>query len=485
MILKNSLSGKLEDFIPIDCDDVKMYVCGPTIYNSPHVGNARSLIVFDLLYRVLKHSYPKVTYVRNITDVDDKIINKAAELNISIQELTTRILDDFNADIKALNLLHPDYEPRATNHIDDMIEIIEDLLSREVAYVSNDHVLFDVSKDFYYGCLSKRKTDEMIPGKRVEIGVYKRNPLDFVLWKPAKDGEISWNSPWGKGRPGWHIECSAMSYKYLGAKFDIHGGGQDLIFPHHENEIAQSRNFHNHGLNANYWVHNGMLTIDGKKMSKSKNNAFYVKDLLQKYSGDVLKLFFFSSHYSKQCNISEEALNSAQNNANNLIDALCGIYEVRDKIENSHDESILKTVQNFNAIDEEFLDDLHHDLNTPKALTRLYEIAKMIKSEDNLSKKLEMKYILLKSLNLIGLFETEQKKSELTNSENCLEQNDSTMDCDVKISDEEVEKLIQERVLAKKEKNFSRADEIRSNLLKCGVIVEDISSTESKWTRKK
>ena len=226
MFLKNTLTGKLEEFAPIDKDNVKMYVCGPTIYNTPHIGNARSLIVFDVLFRLLRHHFPKVTYVRNITDVDDKIINKAKELKISTEELTKKVLKEFNYDIDALGLLHPTFEPKATEHINDMIDVISDLVKNGYAYVIDGHVLFRISKDFYYGCLSNRKKDDMIPGKRISIASYKEDPLDFVLWKPA-DGPVGWDSPWGFGRPGWHIECSAMSNKLLGDHFDIHGGGQD------------------------------------------------------------------------------------------------------------------------------------------------------------------------------------------------------------------------------------------------------------------
>ena len=272
MFLKNSLSGKLEEFIPIDSENIRMYVCGPTIYNSPHIGNTRSIIVFDLLYRILSFLYPKVTYVRNITDVDDKIIKKAKELHESIESLTSRVLKDFNNDVEMLNILHPTFEPKATEHIQDMINMIETLIAKGYAYVANKHVLFRIEKDFEYGCLSKRKLQEMIPGKRVDPAPYKENPLDFVLWKPASNN-VGWDSPWGFGRPGWHIECSAMSRKYLGDEFDIHTGGIDHIPTHHENEIAQNEAAFNEKF-VNYWLHCEHLIVDGEKMSKSKGNFY-------------------------------------------------------------------------------------------------------------------------------------------------------------------------------------------------------------------
>jgi len=454
MRLKNSLSGKIEEFIPIDSDNVRMYVCGPTIYNSPHIGNTRSIVVFDLLYRILKFLYPKVTFVRNITDVDDKIIKKAKELNEPIDVLTTRVMEDFNNDTRMLNILKPTFEPKATEHIKEMIDMIQTLIDKGCAYINKNHVLFSVESDFEYGCLSKRKLQDMIPGKRVNPSPHKRNPLDFVLWKPASDQSVGWDSPWGFGRPGWHIECSAMSHKYLGPKFDIHGGGHDLIFPHHENEIAQTRCHSDSGVMANYWVHNGMLTVDGLKMSKSRGNVFYLKDILQQYPPSVIRYFFYSSHYAKPCNWCAENLQSASNNVKNIKMALQGIEKLEEAITQNPDR-LPESETNF--VDPEFLEALEYDMNSPLALTRLSEIVKMISKETSENKKLELQYILYQCVKLIGL--------ELGG----LEVKSQTL----AISEEEIQKLIEERTTAKKNKDYGRADEIRANLQNLGVILED------------
>lgn len=472
MFLKNTLTGKLEEFTPIDRNNVKMYVCGPTIYNTPHIGNARSLIIFDVLFRLLRHHFPKVTYVRNITDVDDKIINKAKELKISTQELTKKVLQEFNYDIEALGLLQPTFEPKATEHINDMIEVISDLIKNGYAYVIEGHVLFRISKDFYYGCLSNRKKDDMIPGKRISIASYKEDPLDFVLWKPA-DGQVGWDSPWGFGRPGWHIECSAMSNKLLGDHFDIHGGGQDLIFPHHENEIAQSRYYHNHGLNANYWVHNGMLTVNGKKMSKSQGNAVYIKDLLKEYNGDVIKYFFLMTHYSKQANLTDISLDNAKHQIMSIYNTIEDILNIDNILKSSDNPKAKELISNKNVIDEEFLKALDHDMNTPLALFRLQEIVREVNNTHDPKEKLGKKYILLQSAKLLGFFSSDI--SSVKNSTNTTSLNT--------ISDDEVNELIQKRCIAKKEKNFALADQIRNELLAQNIQIEDISQTESKWKR--
>jgi len=464
MYLKNSLSGKIEEFIPIDSDNVRMYVCGPTIYNSPHIGNTRSIVVFDLLHRILRFLYPKVTFVRNITDVDDKIIKKAKELHEPIDILTTRVMDDFNNDTRMLNILKPTFEPKATEHINEMIAMIQTLIDKGCAYINKNHVLFSVESDFEYGCLSKRKLQDMIPGKRVSPSPHKRNPLDFVLWKPTSEQSVGWDSPWGFGRPGWHIECSAMSYKYLGPKFDIHGGGHDLIFPHHENEIAQTRCHSDSGIMANYWVHNGMLTVDGLKMSKSRGNVFYLKDILKQYPASVIRYFFYSSLYSKPCNWCSENLQSAANNIQNIKIALRGIEKLEEAITNNPD-SLPKSETNF--VDPEFLEALEYDMNTPLALTRLSEIVKMISKETSKNKKLELQYVLYQSIKLIGLDVSE-----------VAEQNNN-----ISISEEEIQKLITQRSLAKQNKDYNLADEIRDTLQNHGIILED-TSNGTIWRRK-
>ncbi|MDR3187492.1 MAG: cysteine--tRNA ligase, partial [Holosporaceae bacterium] len=299
--LYNSLSNSLEDFVPIEENHVGMYVCGPTVYSSPHIGNARPMVVFDVLFRLLKKIYKTVTYVRNITDVDDKINARAWERSISIDELTDEVIRELHKNMAIINLLSVSHEPRATLHIQEMLHIIQKLMDNGFAYASHGHILFRVRKMPNYGMLSKRSLDEMIAGSRVEVAPYKEDPMDFVLWKPAEEGSPSWSSAFGAGRPGWHVECSAMSHKYLGERFDIHAGGQDLMFPHHENELAQ--NFGAFGcLMANYWIHNGMLLADGQKMSKSLGNIISLDEILRQYDGEIVRYVLLSSHYQKTLN---------------------------------------------------------------------------------------------------------------------------------------------------------------------------------------
>ncbi|MDR0552478.1 MAG: cysteine--tRNA ligase, partial [Holosporales bacterium] len=314
--LYNTLSGKIEDFVPITRRNVRMYVCGPTVYDKAHLGNARPAVVFDTLYRLLRILYPKVTYVRNITDIDDKIYRAAVERGISMEELTRGTIERYRADTLALNVLPPDVEPRATEHIADIIKFIKRLVTNGSAYVANNHVYFDVLKYKNYGALSKKNIEDLIAGARVEISENKRNPLDFVLWKPADENfDIGWESPWGKGRPGWHIECSAMAHRHLGFPFDIHCGGLDLVFPHHENEMAQSCSFGGsrspHTMAA-YWVHNGHVNIDGAKMSKSAGNFLTINDTLREYDGEVVRMSLLMSHYSSPINFSENMLLQAR-----------------------------------------------------------------------------------------------------------------------------------------------------------------------------
>ncbi|MDR2074596.1 MAG: cysteine--tRNA ligase, partial [Holosporales bacterium] len=312
--IRNTLSGKIEDFKPVDCNNVRMYVCGPTVYDRAHLGNARPAVVFDVLYRILKKLYSNVTYVRNITDVDDKIYARAIEKGISITDLTEETTRMYHSDTEALNVLLPDAEPKATDHIKEMIDLISVLIESKHAYVSNNHVYFDVSSFRDYGKLSRKNTDELLSGARVDISEHKKSSLDFVLWKPTDENfKVGWKSPWGIGRPGWHIECSAMSLKYLGEFFDIHGGGIDLIFPHHENEIAQSCAISGRQSMAKYWIHNGHLTVDGEKMSKSLGNFFTVHELLEKYDGEVIRLSLLMSNYSSPLNFSYSLLEQAKN----------------------------------------------------------------------------------------------------------------------------------------------------------------------------
>ena len=338
MKIYNTLTGKKEDFIPIDKNHVKIYACGPTVYNYAHIGNARMAVVFDTLVRILRHSYSKVTYVSNITDIDDKIIDASNESGISIEEITKKFTDIYNSDMSKLEVQAPDFQPKATEYIDEMIELISDLVKKGHAYVKNDHVLFHVPSYENYGMLSKRNREEQIAGSRVEVAPFKQDPADFVLWKPSVGNQPGWESPWGYGRPGWHTECSAMSEKTLGLPFDIHGGGRDLTFPHHENEIAQSccssADINNPTSYVKYWMHNGFVTVNGEKMSKSLNNITLVKDLSDKYHGEVIRLALLSSHYRQSLDWNEKVIHQAKK----LLDKLYRIKLDLDEIKLSGNE---------------------------------------------------------------------------------------------------------------------------------------------------
>jgi cysteinyl-tRNA synthetase len=376
--LFNTLSGKKEEFIPLDKSNVSMYVCGPTVYGRAHIGNARSALVFDVLYRLLKHDFSKVTYVRNITDVDDKINAAAIELEISIKDLTENVIKQHNEDMKELRLLAPTAEPRATEHMAEIIKMIESLIKKGHAYVSAGHVLFDVTSYADYGLLSRRKDkdEQMQDGARVEVASYKKNPKDFVLWKPAKDSDDKssiFKSPWSDGRPGWHIECSAMSTSFLGKNFDIHGGGADLKFPHHENEIAQSKCCFENSEYAKYWVHNGFLTVNGEKMSKSLGNFITIRELLEGgVSGVVLRFILLNSHYRKPLDYNNKALSDAVN----AIEKFNAVF-VSGEIEDA----------NISDVAPEIIEALKDDLNVPKAFAHLHELVKRSKNNDKEAKK--------------------------------------------------------------------------------------------------
>ncbi len=451
----NTLSKKEEILTTIDPNHLKMYVCGPTVYDRPHLGNARSAVVYDLFFRFFKQVFLQVTYVRNITDVDDKINAAAKEQKISIQNLTTKITDLFYSDIDALNVLRPTHEPRATTHILEMIEMIEKLITNKNAYVSEGHVLFDVSSYKNYGELSNRNLDEMIAGARVEVASYKKNPLDFVLWKPAdKEDDVSsvFESPWGKGRPGWHIECSAMSSKYLGVDFDIHGGGADLQFPHHENEIAQSRCANPNSHYANFWIHNGFLTVDGEKMSKSLKNFITVRDLLDKgISGVVIRYLLLSTHYRKPFDFNQKALDDATK-------SLEKFHAVIKDLERDNSATIIDS-DNLTA---KVLDYLAEDLNISKVIALLHETAKELKANNNQNLKNEF----AKVLDLLGLIDHK------TTTKTAIKSN---------INESEIEEQISLRLKAKEEKNFKMADEIRQNLLAKGIALEDIAKNHTIW----
>lgn len=475
--LYNSLSNSLEVFEPIDPENVRMYTCGPTVYASPHIGNARPIIVFGVLFKVLCAIYgaDHVTFVRNITDVDDKINKRAADLGISIRELTDGVIEKFHATLSKLNVLNITDEPRATDHIPEMLEIIRKLIENGFAYEAEGHVLFRVKKLQHYGMLSKRNVDEMIAGSRVEVAPYKEDPMDFVLWKPSKPGEPSWDSPYSAGRPGWHLECSAMSAKYLGHQFDIHAGGHDLMFPHHENEIAQS--FGAFGcLMARHWLHNGMLLINGQKMSKSLGNIIALDDALKEYDGEVVRYVLLSSHYQKTLNWTDQAVHQARVGLGRLYGALKKTGEMgHNNVENGEgngDEDEKSTV-----LDSLVLDALCANLNTPLALSELQKIADEIyqcedqKGLKNLGRKLK------REAEFLGLLWKAPKEW----FQNCTFGNGD--DDSHSISDAEIEQMIAERAEAKAAKDYRRADEIRSKLLECGIKIEDGRDGASEWSR--
>ena len=434
--LTNSLSKKKELFRPLNQDSVTMYACGPTVYDNPHVGNARTLVVFDTLFRILKMVYGEnVKYVRNITDVDDKIIEISKKKNISIDTITSNVTKIFHEDCKSLNCLNPTVEPKATEHINEMIEMTKSLIEKKFAYVNDGHVYFSVSSFKNYGKLSNKNLKELKSGTRIEVSNLKQDPIDFVLWKPSSENDPGWNSPWGRGRPGWHLECSVMSEKYLGKNFDIHGGGLDLIFPHHENEIAQSC-CNNSTINfANYWVHNGFVTMNKEKMSKSLGNIISIQDAVKKYSGPVVRLALLSAHYSQPLDWNDEILN----NQKKTLDKWYNLYD-----ENSA-ESIL-----------EVSDTILDDLNTPGFIAKIHELY-----NEALKGNKKSKLLFNGACRILGLFnlnknewdELKKRKSE--------------------ISEEIIIQRINERLNAKKNGNFKLADKIRDELFHYGIVIED------------
>ena len=436
IFLTNNLSNKKEKFVPRDEKNIRMYVCGPTVYDDPHIGNARPIVVFDILYKILKKKYPKVTYVRNITDVDDKIINSSKHLNISISKLTNNVINNFQKDCSYLNCEIPTHEPKATEHINLMIEMITDLIKKGFAYENNKHVYFEVNKFKDYGKLSNKNVEELIAGSRVEISENKKNLEDFVLWKPSEKDEPSWKSPWGNGRPGWHIECSAMSKKFLGNEFDIHGGGIDLLFPHHENEIAQSRCANDSKVFATYWLHNAFITMSNEKMAKSQGNILKIKDFKSKISGQVLRLALLSAHYKQPLDWSDKLLTDCQNTMSKWY----SMYTLGYKEE----------------IDDENLKPLYDDLNTPgyiANLHNLYEKAQKGNSKD--------KELFTSACNFIGLLnDTEEQWLEFKKNK-------------APINETEIKDKIEQRNKAREGKNYKEADKIRDELLDKGVLIED------------
>ena len=443
--LHNTYTRTKELFEPIDPASVRMYVCGPTVYDDIHIGNARPLVVFDVLARLLRHRYGKdaVTYARNITDVDDKIIDRALENGEGIDVLTARTAANFHVAAAEIGCLPPDVEPRATDHIPQMIAMIEDLIAKGNAYAAEGHVLFNVPSMPDYGKLSGRNRDEMIAGARVEVAPYKQDPSDFVLWKPSTDDQPGWDSPWGKGRPGWHLECSAMSKEHLGASFDIHGGGVDLGFPHHENEIAQSRCAHPDESFARYWVHNGYLMSEGEKMSKSLGNFYTVSDLLKEFPGEALRLALLKTHYRQPLDFTKDGVREARQELNRFYRALALDPD------GAGDVGAIPTV---------VLDGLSDDLNTPLALTGVHAAADAVfaaEKEGDAAGLMVAIASLRAAGSLLGLLEHDP---------HVWFQGDG---------DEAIDALIEERNAARADKDFARADEIRDELDAQGIVLED------------
>ena len=438
----NTFTSKKEDFKPITENHVKMYVCGMTVYDDCHVGHARVLIVFDLIYRWFLNSGYDVTYVRNITDIDDKIIKKSNDEGCHFKELTARYIESMQEDSKVLNIIPPTFQPKATEAISSMIKMISILVEKSFAYVGNNgDVFFEISKFNNYGKLSKKNIDDLDAGSRVKVDDNKKSFGDFVLWKLSKDDEPSWDSPWGKGRPGWHIECSAMSSDILGASFDIHGGGQDLIFPHHENEIAQSESCHDHKM-ANYWIHNGFVNVDDEKMSKSLGNFFTLKNVLKNYSGEIIRFFVYKSHYRSPLNYSDQNLNDAKAAVEKIYLALRPYKCIQVDLDWS--KPSLNNIKD--ALDDDF--------NSPKAISIIFELISELNksSNENLANEI---YSVLK---VIGLMAIPQEEFFIKSS---------------KIDQDHIEKLIEKRIQAKKQKDYQKADELRNEIDSLGVILED------------
>ncbi|MCH9645701.1 MAG: cysteine--tRNA ligase [Proteobacteria bacterium] len=457
----NTLSKQKEVFHPIDPDKIGMYVCGMTVYDYCHMGHARVLVMFDVITRHLRRNFPSVTYVRNITDIDDKIIARAIENSEDIYSLTNRFIDAMHEDELALGILPPDIEPRATEAMDQMFYMIEALIEKGMAYqAKNGDVYYSVRKFTNYGKLSGKNIDDLEAGARVDIDSDKKDPLDFVLWKMAKPTEPSWQSPWGDGRPGWHIECSAMSTHHLGNHFDIHGGGMDLSFPHHENEIAQSEGANGCSF-VNTWMHVGFVNINNEKMSKSLNNFFTIRGVLENYDGETLRYFIMSSHYRSPLNFSDVNLNNAKSLLTRLYTAIRGL--------NASDAATEEVSQRFD-FETRFNEALDDDFNTPIALSILFELAKLINSERNkdIDQASALAQLLIKLGGYIGLLQMGA---------------DAFLKQGVTLSDEDINEKIKLRNVAKANKDFATSDQIRDELTELGIVLEDTANGTS-WRRK-
>jgi len=455
MKLFNSLTGKKETFQPADPNRVTMYVCGPTVYNYAHIGNARPAVVFDVLFRLLRQEFSDVVYARNITDIDDKIIKTAADQKVEIEAVTERFTKAYNDDMGALNVLAPTIEPKATSHVDQMLSMIALLIEKEAAYAADGHVLFHVPACPGYGELSRRSRDQMIDGARVEVAPYKRDPADFVLWKPSTPDQPGWESPYGRGRPGWHTECSVMIKEHLGATIDIHAGGQDLKFPHHENELAQSVCAHDGAPLARYWLHNGFLDVDDEKMSKSIGNVLLPHDLLKTIPGEAIRYALLSAHYRKPLNWTEAGLQRAKH-------ALDRLYLTLSKLPGPNQADAGTPAPKL--VRKALLD----DLNTPKAQAALFDLARQANSSGDEQERATFKRELLAAGALLGLFQSDPA-SWLTTSSG-----------DAEVDKVEIERLLDLRRSARDAKDFETADRIRDQLEAEGVILEDGPET-TRW----
>ena len=450
--IQNTLENTKEEFIPIDSTNVRIYACGPTVYDYAHIGNARMAVVNDLLVRLLRTLFPKVTYVSNITDIDDKIIEAAQTANTPMQELTLKFETIYNEDMAALGVRLPDIQPRATDHIAEMIDLTKTLIKLGHAYEKEGHVLFHVPSFEKYGCLSGRNRDEQIIGSRVEVAPFKKDPTDFILWKPSPDPLPGWDSPWGFGRPGWHLECSAMSEKTLGIPFDIHSGGMDLTFPHHENEIAQTCSAHKKINNpkyfAKYWFHNGFVNVEGEKMSKSIGNIRLVHEMIKEYKGEVLRMTLLSAHYRQPLNWTKEVIKQNSTMLDRLYRTLKDLEHI-DAYTNNH------------ALPQNILEGFYDDLNTPKVIAELNILTNKVTKVDEEEKSL-IKYCLLETGKILGILQEDPGEwLGYGRSKN--------------LDEATIENLIKDRNEARRNKNFEMADSIRKKLKESGIEIEDKS----------
>ncbi|HEL5646616.1 TPA: cysteine--tRNA ligase [Clostridioides difficile] len=464
MKVYNTLTRTKEEFVPLEEGKVKMYVCGPTVYNYIHIGNARPFIIFDTLRRYLEYRGYDVTYVQNFTDVDDKIINRSHEEGISPEEVAAKYIKEYFVDCDGLGIKRATVHPQVTDNIQQIIEFIKELEDKGYAYAVNGDVYFDTNKFEGYGKLSGQKQEDLEAGARIEVNDQKRHPMDFVLWKAKKEGDPGWDSPWGEGRPGWHIECSVMSKRYLGETIDIHAGGQDLTFPHHENEIAQSEARSGKTF-SKYWMHNGYININDEKMSKSKGNFFTVRDISKLYDLEIVRFFMLSAHYRNPVNFSDEMLNQAKAGLERLYNTKEKLeFTLSNLVESPLTEKEVELVKELDDFRQKFIDAMDDDVNTADAVSVIFELAKLINSNVDENSSLEFAKKCLDEFNeLTGVLNIVNKKKDT-------------------VLDKDIEELIQKRTDAKKNKEFQLADDIRQQLLDMGIVLED-TRQGVKWKR--